>query len=96
MPTSPGCARCSTTAPSLAVRRGRPRVLSVPAALAEPEPLPGLAGTLTLLGDAGYDALESLRWLFSPQATLDGGTPVERMRAGQRGEIRRLAQALAF
>ena len=80
----------------LAVRRGRPRVLSVPAALVEPEPLPGLAGTLTLLGDAGYDELETLRWLFTPQATLDGGTPVERMRAGQRGEIRRLAQALAF
>ncbi len=69
----------------LAVRRGRPRVLSVPAALAEPEPLPGLAGTLTLLGDAGYDELESLRWLFSPQATLDGGTPVERMRARPAG-----------
>ncbi len=80
----------------LAVRRGRPRVLSVPAALVEPEPLPGLAGTLTVLGDAGYDDLEALRWLFSPQPTLGQDTPVARMRAGQRAEIRRLAQALAF
>jgi hypothetical protein len=80
----------------LAVRRGRPRVLSVPADLVEPEPLPGLAGTLTVLGDAGYDELESLRWLFSPQPTLDQQTPVARLRAGQRAEIRRLAQALAF
>jgi len=80
----------------LAVRRGRPRVLSVPAALVEPQPLPGLAGTLTVLGDAGYADLEALRWLFSPQPTLDQDTPVARLRAGQRAEIRRLAQALAF
>lgn len=80
----------------LAVRRGRPRVLSVPAAMVEPEPLPGLAGTLTVLGDAGYDDLEALRWLFSAQPTLGQDTPVARLRAGQRAEIRRLAQALAF
>lgn len=80
----------------LAVRRGRPRVLSVPAAMVEPEPLPGLAGTLTVLADAGYDDLEALRWLFSPQPTLGDDTPVTRLRAGQRAEIRRLAQALAF
>lgn len=80
----------------VAVRRGRPRVLSVPAVMVEPEPLPGLKGTMTLLADSGYDELEALRWLFQPHESLAGDPPVARMRIGQRGEIRRLAQALAF
>lgn len=79
----------------VAVRRGSPRVLSVPAALVEPEPLPGLAGTLTLLSDTGHDDLESLRWLFTPEETL-GESPVAHLRAGHKAPVRRLAQTLAF
>ncbi|GAB4064911.1 Rv2175c family DNA-binding protein [Angustibacter speluncae] len=79
----------------VAVRRGRPRVLSVPAALVEPEPLPGLAGTLTVLSDTGHDDLEALRWLFTPEETL-GESPVAHLRAGHKAQVRRLAQALAF
>lgn len=77
------------------VRRGRPRVLSVPAALVEPEPLPGLAGTLTVLSDSGHDDLEALRWLFTPEETL-GESPAAHLRAGHKAQVRRLAQALAF
>lgn len=79
----------------VAVRRGQPRVLSVPAALVEPEPLPGLAGTLTVLADTGHDDLEALRWLFTPEETL-GESPVAHLRAGHKAQVRRLAQALAF
>lgn len=79
----------------LAVRRGRPRVLSVPLALVEPDVLPALAGTLSVLADAGYDDLESLQWLFTHDDAL-GDTPVGQLRKGHKTEIRRRAQALAF
>jgi Rv2175c C-terminal domain of unknown function len=79
----------------VAVRRGTPKVLSVPEALVEPEPLPELPGTMTVLMDSGFDVEEALRWLFTPDATLPG-TPLENLRAGRKTEIRRRAQALAF
>lgn len=94
----------------LAVRRGEPRVLSVPARFlvpADPEspfggpdgggsmPLPDLKGTLTVLADSGYDNDEAVRWLFTPDESLPG-TPVDALRAGRKTEVRRRAQALAF
>jgi hypothetical protein len=80
----------------VALRRGHPKVLSVPRALVDPEPLPELPGTLTVLRDAGYDLEAALRWLFTPDDTLGDGTPVATLRAGHKTEIRRRAQALAF
>lgn len=79
----------------VAVRRGRPRVLSVPEALVEPEPLADLPGTVTVLADAGFGTEEMLRWLFTPDDSLPG-TPLAALRAGRRREVRRRAQALAF
>ncbi len=38
-------------------------------------PLPDLKGTLTLLGDARYTTAEAVRWLYTPDGTLHGGTP---------------------
>ncbi len=58
-------------------------------------PLPELAGTVTLLRDAGFSDEEALHWLFTPDPTLPG-SPVEAMRSGRKTEIRRRAQALAF
>jgi len=80
----------------VALRRGHPKVLSVPRALVDPEPLPELRGTLIVLQDAGYDLEDALRWLFTPDDTLGDGTPVATLRAGHKTEIRRRAQALAF
>lgn len=80
----------------VAVRRGSPKVWSVPRALVDPEPLAELAGTLTVLKDSGYDLEAALRWLFTPDNTLGDGTPVATLRAGHKTEIRRRAQALAF
>jgi hypothetical protein len=80
----------------IAVRRGEPRVLSVPAALLDDAgPLPQLPGTLTVLADAGFDDVEALIWLFTPDDSLPG-TPIEALRAGRKTEIRRRAQALAL
>jgi hypothetical protein len=80
----------------VAVRRGERNVLSVPAALLhDDQPLPELRGTLTVLGDAGFDDGEALRWLFTPDDSL-AGTPVDALRTGRKTEIRRRAQALAF
>ena len=84
----------------LAVRRGERKVWSVPEAfLAEVDgriqPLPEVKGTITVLADSGYDDLEALRWLFTPDDSLPG-TPIEALRAGRKTEVRRRAQALAF
>ncbi|WP_442893261.1 Rv2175c family DNA-binding protein [Aquipuribacter sp. SD81] len=76
-------------------------VMKVPAAFLvdTPEgtaPMPELKGTLTVLADAGYSTSEAIRWLFTPDATLVEGRPVDTLRAGRKTEIRRRAQALGF
>ncbi|GII83665.1 transcriptional regulator [Sphaerisporangium siamense] len=79
----------------LGVRRGGPEP-EVPAVfIAGDDVLKGLPGTLTVLADAGYDDVESLRWLFTPDDSLPGA-PVEAIRAGRHTEVKRRAQALAF
>jgi len=55
--------------------------------------LAALRGTLTVLSDAGFDAGESIEWLFSPDDFL-GRTPMEALRAGSKSEVRRRAQTL--
>ncbi|MER6945658.1 Rv2175c family DNA-binding protein [Nonomuraea sp. NPDC000554] len=55
----------------------------------------GLPGTLTVLQDAGYDDVASLRWLFTPDESLPG-SPIEAIKAGRHTEVKRRAQALAF
>ena len=68
----------------------------VPSAfLHEGQILKGLAGTLMLLSDAGYEPVEALRWLFTPDDTLPG-TPVQALTENRGTEVRRRAQALAF
>ena len=81
----------------LAVRRGERNTLSVPARLIGPQgPLPELPGTLTVLADAGYEGEDALRWLFTPDETITGGSPVGALLAGHKTEVRRRAQALAI
>ncbi|MEV5574634.1 Rv2175c family DNA-binding protein [Spirillospora sp. NPDC052269] len=78
----------------LAVRREG--FLAVPAAfIHDGQVIKGLPGTLTLLRDAGFDDVETLRWLFTADETLPG-TPVQAMAENRGTEIRRRAQALAF
>jgi hypothetical protein len=80
-----------------AVRRGDPEVLSVPALLLGPlGPLPELPGTLTVLADAGYEGADALRWLFTPDDSIAGGSPIGALHAGHKTEVRRRAQALAI
>ncbi|MDA0637768.1 Rv2175c family DNA-binding protein [Nonomuraea sp. CA-218870] len=79
----------------LGVRRGSggPQVPAV--FLDGREVMKGLPGTLTVLQDAGYDDVEALRWLFTPDDSLPG-SPVQAIRAGRHTEVKRRAQALAF
>ena len=80
----------------VAVRRGDPVVRSVPAdLLVDGEIAPHLAGTVTVLRDAGFSDEELLAWLFTEDETLPG-RPIDHLRRGQRGEVRRRALALAF
>ncbi|GAA2659662.1 MULTISPECIES: Rv2175c family DNA-binding protein [Nonomuraea] len=68
----------------------------VPAAFLEgKDVVKGLPGTLTLLLDAGYDDVESLRWLFTPDESLPG-SPIDAIKAGRHTEVKRRAQALGF
>ncbi|MEU4403362.1 MULTISPECIES: Rv2175c family DNA-binding protein [unclassified Streptosporangium] len=79
----------------IGVRRGGGEP-QVPAAfLADGDVVKGLPGTLTVLLDAGYDDVESLRWLFTPDDTLPG-SPVDAILAGRHTEVKRRAQALGF
>ncbi|MFF5204694.1 Rv2175c family DNA-binding protein [Streptosporangium sp. NPDC000396] len=79
----------------IGVRRGGGEP-QVPAAfLSAGDVVKGLPGTLTVLLDAGYDDVESLRWLFTPDETLPG-SPVDAILAGRHTEVKRRAQALGF
>ncbi len=92
----------------IGVRRGERSILSVPARFLVPtddgaaEPVPSLHGTLVLLADAGLSDEEAVRWLFTPDETLEGlgadrpRTPVDALVAGHKTEIRRRAQAEQF
>ena len=80
----------------LAIRRGEPKVLSVPAAFLDgPQILKGLPGTLTLLADNRFTEEESVRWLFTPDESLPG-TPVQALAENRGTEVRRRAHALGF
>ena len=80
----------------LAVSRpdGKP---AVPAAFLDGDQVvKGLSGTLTLLYDCGFDEHEALRWLFTADDSLPGGTPIEAIMRHRNAEVNRRAQALAF
>lgn len=78
------------------VPHGRPAVASVPAEFVhDGELIKGLAGTLTVLRDAGYRPEEAVRWLLSEDPVLSG-RPVEAMAAGRHTAVKRRAQVLAF
>ncbi|WP_067176232.1 Rv2175c family DNA-binding protein [Microtetraspora niveoalba] len=63
--------------------------------LGQTDVLKGLSGTLTVLADAGYDEVESIRWLFTPDDSLPGA-PIDAIGAGRHTEVKRRAQALGF
>lgn len=85
------------------IRRGEPRVLSVPekflvegrqdaAATGDWSALASLQGTLTVLADAGFSDAEAIAWLFTADESLPG-MPIDALRAGHKTEVRRRAQA---
>ena len=94
----------------LAVRHGERRILSIPgqflSATADGgwEVVPSLQGTLVLLSDAGLSEEEAIRWLFTPDDSLESlgtgpvrpRTPIAALAAGHKTEIRRRAQSEAF
>lgn len=80
----------------LAVRHSGVREPEVPTdLLLDGQPAKGLGGTITVLSDAGYDAEQSVRWLFTEDESLPG-SPIQALRENRGTEVRRRAQALAF
>nr|WP_222131808.1 Rv2175c family DNA-binding protein [Pseudonocardia sp. C8] len=68
----------------------------VPAAfLSGDDVVRGLAGTITVLRDGGYDDRDILAWLFTEDESLPG-SPIGAIRAGRHKEVKRRAQAMAF
>lgn len=80
----------------LAVRRAGEPSVPEPFLTADGQIVKGLPGTITVLADAGFSPDDMLRWLFEPDETLPGGTPIEALRATGGREVKRRAQALAF
>lgn len=79
----------------VAVRRGPRAALSVPAALVPgPQPLKGLAGTLTMLADFGYQPHEAVAWLFAEEPAL-GMSPVAALHDNRPTAVHRAAQLRA-
>jgi excisionase family DNA binding protein len=79
-----------------ALRHGAAREPETPAELLHDDVVvKGLAGTLTLLADAGYDEEESVRWLFTHDDSLPG-RPIDALRENRGKEVHRRAQTLAF
>ncbi|UUZ46051.1 Rv2175c family DNA-binding protein [Janibacter limosus] len=77
----------------LASRRGERNTLCVPAAfLGEDGPLPELAGTFTVPGDAAFSDEEIIEWMFARDETWPGGSSaIEAVLAGFKTEVRRRA-----
>lgn len=70
--------------------------LAVPADfVARGEVLKGLPGLLTVLRDGGFDDVDAVRWLYTPDDTLPG-TPVQALMADRGTEVKRRAQAMAL
>src|SRR5699024_6245648 len=81
----------------IGVRRGDRGVFQVPELFlgADWRPLKHLRGTLITLNDAGFDDESAIVWLFTPDPSLPG-RPIDLLRAGNKTEVRRRAQALAL
>lgn len=80
----------------LAVRRAGELSVPKPFLTDDGQIVKGLPGTITVLADSGFTPDDMLRWLFEPDETLPGGTPIEALRATGGREVKRRAQALAF
>ena len=81
----------------LAVRRSERQVLCVPEPFVTTEgPRPELRGTFTVLADGGMSDVEILVWMFTPDQTLRGGSPMGALLAGHKTEVRRRAMESAF
>ena len=58
-------------------------------------PLPGLRGTLILLGDHGVVGDEAMEWLLADDEAL-GEPPVDALRKGHKSTVRKSVQLLAI
>ncbi len=80
----------------VALRRGQNSALYVPADFfVEGQPMSSLASVLTVLADGGFDDLDSVKWLFTPEQSLQA-TPVQALAANRGTSVRRLAQSSAW
>lgn len=78
-------------------RRGPNRAVYVPADFLTKEgPVVPLRGTITVLADGGYRDEEIIAWLHEADDSLQGGSAIASLRAGNKAEVRRRAQEMAF
>jgi hypothetical protein len=82
----------------VSARRGERNTVQIPADFivevdGEPEILPWLQGTLTVLKDAHLSDDAVLEWLLEDEDEL-GMSPLTALRSGKRAHVRRIAQTL--
>lgn len=78
-------------------RRGPNKAVMVPATFLTPDgPIKNLRGTISVLSDSGFSDDEIIDWLHRADDTLQGGSAIEALRQGNKTEVRRRAQELAF
>jgi hypothetical protein len=59
------------------------------------EVVKGVPGLLTVLADGGWDDVEILTWVFTPDDSLPG-RPIDALRENRGTEVKRRAQAIAL
>lgn len=81
----------------IGARRGPNRAVYVPEGfLTEEGPVPALRGTITVLADGGFGDEEIITWLHEADDSLQGGSAIASLREGNKTEVRRRAQEMAF
>lgn len=81
----------------IGARRGPNKAIYVPASfLTEEGPLTALRGTITVLSDGGYSDEAIIDWLHEADDSLQGGSAIASLRVGNKTEVRRRAQEMAF
>lgn len=81
----------------IGARKGPNKAVYVPATFVTEEgPLAALRGTITVLSDGGYRDEEIIAWLHEADDSLQGGSAIASLREGNKTEVRRRAQEMAF
>lgn len=94
-PDKPVSRQAVSKRPLLALRTGNGRVYYPAFQFANGQPLLGLADLLTVIDEDLVSRWTLASWLVSPEDDLDGGSPIDALRAGDVERVLSVARAWA-